>query len=77
MYIVHISHFPGSLVDILLWIGLITLALFLLRVAGSVIVFIVIWLWYVVRGRLKEFNDRVLNDPDFLTFDKTTGKFHW
>ncbi len=73
MSVLSIMHFPGSLVDILLWLGLLALALLLLRVAGSVLIFVGFWLWYVVRGRLKEFNYKILNDPDFLSFDKDTG----
>lgn len=71
------THFPDwlmvmCLVALAAWL-LFKLALFVVAYIGILCIMIK----FAVTGRWKEYMDRCKNDPDFLTFDKETGKFNW
>jgi len=69
------TSFPDWLLVICLLVMLCAALLFVLKWLLIILSLLFFVVKYAVTGRWKEFNDRIVNDPDFLTFDKETGKF--
>lgn len=56
---------------------LIVVVLYIAFYALIFLVTLILYIYYAIRGKAKEFNERIQNDPKFLTFDEETGKFIW
>lgn len=75
MTTLFLTHFPSwLLVIVLVAIGAVVL-FWALKWVFAVLLIIIFSVKYLLQGKIKEFHERMLNDPDFLTFDKETGKF--
>ena len=72
-----VTHFPSWLLVIVLVVIAAAVLLVLLKWVFAVLIIIVLSVKYLLQGRIKEFHHRMLDDTDFLTFDKETGKFIW
>lgn len=74
-YIYSFADLPTIVIFLVICIILAPLALNVLCILLSPVIWLVFFLYYTARGRRKEFLYRIANDPKFLTFDKYTGKF--
>lgn len=75
MTTLFLTHFPSWLLVIVLVAIVGVVLLWVLKWVLAILIIIVFSVKYLLQGRIKEFHERMLNDPDFLTFDKKTGKF--
>ena len=69
------THFPSWLLVIVLVAIVGVVLLWILKWVLAILIIIVFSVKYLLQGRIKEFHERMLNDPDFLRFDKETSKF--
>lgn len=53
------------------------IALFLLSWIIPILIWIVVFTYYLITGRCKDFIAKCKNDPLFMTMDKETGKIYW
>ena len=75
MTTLFLTHFPSWLLVIVLVAIVGVVLLWVLKWFLALLILLVFSVKYLLQGRIKEFHERMLNDPDFLTFDKKTGKF--
>lgn len=75
MTALFITHFPSWLLVIALVVIGAAVLFWVLKWVFAILLIIGFSVKYLLQGRIKEFHERMLNDPDFLTFDKETGKF--
>lgn len=75
MTTLFLTHFPSWLLVIVLVATGAVVLFWALKWVFAVLLIIIFSVKYLLQGRIKEFHERMLNDPDFLTFDKETGKF--
>lgn len=51
--------------------------MFLLSWIIPILIWIVVFTYYLITGRCKDFIAKCKNDPLFMTMDKETGKIYW
>ena len=66
-----------SLAGIVVTGFLIVVVLYIAFYALIFLATLILFIYYALRGKAKEFDYRMKNDPKFLTFDEETGKFIW